>query len=382
MKKMLSSVIAIVMILTLLVSGCSTPKENANTESAQEATAETAAAEETAAEEPTTTEETPTEANAETPSGDFAVGLVTDIGGINDQSFNQSAWEGMQKLEKELGYKISFLESAQEADFSSNLDKLSDEDLNLIWGIGFLMTDAMKNAATMNPDQQYGIIDSSIEDQPDNLASVLFKAQESCFLVGYIAGRMTKTDHVGLVGPIRNPIIDQFEFGFRGGVAYAAKEMGKEITVDVQYCESFSDDAKAKAIATVMYSEDADIVFAMAGGAGLGVIEAAKEMNKYVIGVDRDQNYLAPDNVLTSAIKKVDQVIFDVTKEAANGNFKGGEGVYYGLAEGAVGIAPTSDKLVPADILAATDEVKAKIIDGTIIAPDSEQALNDMIAKF
>lgn len=366
MKKVIVLMLVVILTLSTLLAGCGAPQTPAAGENAGAKSSEPAEAEKS-------------EGSAED-GKTMSVSLVADLGGINDQSFNQSAWEGMQKLESDLGYQVKYLESAQESDFGSNIDKLTDEEPDMIWGVGFLMADAMLNAAKTNPDQKYGIVDSSYEEAPENLTSVLFKAQESSFLVGYIAGKMTKTDHVGLVGPIKNPIIDQFEYGYRAGVAYAANELKKDITVDVQYAESFTDNAKAKAIATVMYNDGADILFAMTGGASIGVIEAAKEMDKYVIGVDRDQNYLAPDNVITSAIKNVDQVIYQVTKEMADGKFSGGTATSYGLAEEAVGIAPTSDKHVPAEILKAADDVKAKIVDGTITVPLSEETLSEFIA--
>ncbi|MBC5648306.1 BMP family lipoprotein [Christensenella tenuis] len=372
MKKVVVLMLTVLIVLSVLMTGC-TAQEPAQESSAAQSTENESTAQENG--------EGESEAGSKPAAGKtLNVALVADLGGINDQSFNQSAWEGMQKLEADLGYQVKYLESAQESDFGSNLDKLTDEEPDMIWGVGFLMADAMLNAAKTNPDQKYGIVDSSYEETPENLTSVLFKAQESSFLVGYIAGRMTETDHVGLVGPIKNPIIDQFEYGFRAGVAYAAKELDKDIAVDVQYAESFSDNAKAKAIATVMYNDGADILFAMTGGASIGVIEAAKEMDQYVIGVDRDQNYLAPENVLTSAIKNVDQVIYKITREIADGTFAGGTATSYGLAEDAVGIAPTSDQLVPADILAATDKVKEELISGTITAPLDEDSFNEFMA--
>ncbi|MEF9988132.1 MAG: BMP family ABC transporter substrate-binding protein [Christensenella sp.] len=358
MKKVIVLMLTVLIVLSVALTGCGTPAP------AQESAADV------------TVEMEKPAADAE----DMNVALVVDLAGINDQSYNQSAWEGMQKLEADFGYEVKYLESAQESDFGSNLDKLTDEAPDMIWGVGFLMADAMLNTAKTNPEQQYGIIDSAYEEMPKNLTSILFKAEESSFLVGYIAGNMTKTDHIGLVGPIKNPIIDQFEIGYRAGVAYAAKERGKDIKVDIQYAESFSDSAKAKAIATVMYNDGADVLFAMTGGASIGVIEAAKEMNKFVIGVDRDQNYLAPDNVITSAMKNVDKVIYKVTQEIADGKFDGGKSTAYGLAEDAVGLAPTTDKHVSAEILKATDGVKAKIVDGTIVVPLDEAALTTFVS--
>jgi basic membrane protein A and related proteins len=202
------------------------------------------------------------------------------------------------------------------------------------------------------------------------MIGVVFKAEQPSFLVGYIAGKMTETDKIGFVGGIEGDVIWGFDYGFQAGVKYAANELGKDIEVLSQYADSFGDAAKGKSIATNMYQQGMDIVFHAAGGVGDGVIEAAKEQDKWVIGVDRDQNYMAPDHVLTSAMKRVDVGVYNVTKELKEGNYEGGKTVVYGLADnGAVDIAPTSDKHVPADILEEVEGLKQMIIDGEIEVP-------------
>jgi basic membrane protein A len=201
-----------------------------------------------------------TEAPKETKS--LNVCMVTDTGGVSDQSFNQSSWEGLQNFGKKSGAKVSYLESKQETDYATNLDKAVDADNKLIWGIGFAMADAVANAAQANKDVSYAIIDNSYGDKtPENVTGVTFRAQEPSFIVGYIAARTTKTDRVGFVGGIKCPVIDQFQYGYQAGVLYAAKELGKTINVDVQYAESFSDASKGKAIATKMFSTGCDVVF-------------------------------------------------------------------------------------------------------------------------
>lgn len=344
MKQKLLSLIAAILVLAVLFAGCAGGSSDNKTEDT------------------------------------FRFGMVTDVGGINDQGFNQSAWTGLQQLKDELGYDVKYLESSQEADYASNLDKLADEELDMIWSIGFMMQDAAYNAAIQNPELKFGIVDTSYDEIPDNMQCVLFRAQESCFLAGYIAGRMTQTDHVGFIGAMKSVVIDQFEYGFRSGVAYAAKELGKEIAVDIQYTESFTDTAKNKAVSLMMYNNGADIILPC--GATLGSIEAAKEMNKYAIGIDMDQNYLAPDNVITSCMKNVGNVIVQLCKEVANDNYKGGVVMTFGLAEGAVGLSPTTDKLVPSDIRADADSVAALIIDGTIVPPQNESEYDAFIAAL
>lgn len=313
---------------------------------------------------------------------DCKIIMVTDTGGVNDQSFNQSSWEGLQSFEKNnKGAKVSYLESKQESDYATNLDKAVDGGNKMVWGIGFAMADAIANAAKSNPDVSYAIVDNSYGDKtPANLTGVMFKAQESSFLVGYIAGKSTKTNKVGFVGGIKSGIIDQFQYGYQAGVQYAAKELNKQIDVDVQYAESFSDASKGKAIANKMFSSGCDIVFHAAGGVGVGVIEAAKEANKFAIGVDRDQAYLAPDNVLTSALKLANVAVEDLSKQVMNGTKIGGKTYTYGLKENAVGI-PTENKNMDPAVYKAAMVVQDKIKDGSIVPPYNEQTYNEYIKK-
>jgi len=302
------------------------------------------------------------------------VAMVTDVGGINDQSFNQSAWEGLKRAEKEFAISVGYLESTQDADYSPNMETLLDAGNNLIWGIGFKMGDTIKEKALENPDQNYAIIDYAYgDDTPANVVGVVFKEQEPSFLVGYIAGKMTKTNKVGFVGGMKFPLIEKFEYGFMAGVKLA----NPEAEIFSQYADSFTDAAKGKAIANQMYGKSADIVYHAAGGVGDGVIEAAKEQDKYAIGVDRDQNSLAPEHVITSAMKRVDNAIYNVAALLVKDEFPGGSTVVYGLKEGGVGIAPTSYKLVPAEILEEVEGLKAKIIAGEIIVPSTPDSYTE-----
>lgn len=307
------------------------------------------------------------------------VSLVTDISGINDQSFNQSSWDGMKRSQDKLGLKISYKESNQNADYIPNLQAMYDEKNDLIWGVGFMMNDAILEAAKNNPDQKFAIIDVGGWDKtPSNLLGVLFRAQDSGFLVGYIAGKMTKTNKVGFIGGMSIPPLWQFECGYRAGVKYA----NPKADIVIQYAESFTDVAKGKSIANGMFVQNVDIIFQAAGGLGNGVIEAAKENKKWAIGVDRDQNYLAPDNVLTSAMKRVDNAVYNVNKDLAEGKFKGGSTVVYGLKEGAVGIAPTSSKNVPKEVLDQELAIEKKIESKEIVAPGTYEELDAFMAKL
>jgi basic membrane protein A len=299
------------------------------------------------------------------------IGMVTDVGGVNDQSFNQSAWEGLQKAKKELGIKASYQESKQDADYQANLETLYDAGNGLIWGIGFKMADAILTAAKQNPKQKYAIVDYTYESKtPPNVLGVMFKAEEGAFLAGYISAKMSKTNTIGFIGGMSVPIIHAFQYGFKAG----AKQANKNIVILEQYSESFTDAAKGKAIANQMISKNADVIFHAAGAVGDGVIEAAKEKNKMAVGVDRDQNYLAPKNVITSSMKRVDNAIFQVVADLKKGIFKGGTTQNFGLKDGAVDIAPTTEKMIPAALLKEVQTLKKKIADGKIKAPANEKA--------
>lgn len=310
----------------------------------------------------------------------YKIEMVTDTGGVNDRSFNQSSWEGLQQMQKDKGDEVSYLESKQESDYKTNLDKAVDGGNNLVWGIGFSMADAVEEAAKANPDVQFAIIDNAYEKPLDNVTGVTFRAQEPSFLVGYIAARTTKTGKVGFVGGISGVVIDQFDYGYKAGVAYANKKFGTNVQVVTQYADSFSDSAKGKAIATKMYSDGCDIVFHAAGGAGVGVIEAAKESGKLVIGVDRDQSAEAPDNVLTSAMKYANKAMVQVSTEIQEGK-KGGRNIDLGYKEGCVGI-PEDHHLMSEDTYKEAKELEQKIINGEITPPENEKAYNEYVATL
>lgn len=311
---------------------------------------------------------------------DFAVSMITDTGGINDQSFNQSAWEGLQELKEETGSEVNYIESKQASDFVTNLERLGDSGAQLLWGIGYACADAVLEAADSNPDLQYAIIDNSYEDTPDNVTGVMFRAQEPSFMVGYVAGRTTESGKVGFVGGISSGLIDQFQYGYEAGVQYAAKELGRDIEVSVQYAESFSDAAKGKAIASKMYSDGCDVIYHAAGGSGTGVIEAAKEAGQWAIGVDRDQAYLAPENVLTSALKLVGKAVKEVSMEAMNGDEIGGQTLTFGLKEDCVGISEEHGNM-PDGVYEATLEIGEQIKEGEITPPSTKEEYEAFIAE-
>ncbi|MEF3317870.1 BMP family ABC transporter substrate-binding protein [Peptoniphilus grossensis] len=317
---------------------------------------------------------------------DVNVGFVTDEGGVNDQSFNQGVWEGLQKAQKELGIKAEYIESKDTKDYTPNLETFADQEKNLIVGAGYKMGGNVAEAAGMYPEINYAIVDADVTvdkngnkiEAPKNLLGIMFRAQEPSFLVGYIAGMTTETNKVGFVGGQEGNIIWGFEYGYKAGVDYAAKERGTEIEVLSQYVGNFSDAQKGKSITATMYQNGADVVFHAAGGAGEGVIEAAKEAGKWAIGVDRDQSDRAPENVLTSAMKNADVAVYQVVKDMQEGKFEGGRTIEFGLSDdGAVGIAPTSDKNVKPEVLKSVEEISKKIVSGEIKVPYNEETYNE-----
>ena len=302
----------------------------------------------------------------------FKDGMVTDVGGINDQSFNEGAWNGLQKFGQDNpGVQVKYLESNQSSDYSSNLNQFASNKYNLVWAIGYLMEDAVKASTKAYPNVNFAIVDDSFTPTPTNLTCVLFRAQESSFLVGYIAALKTKTNNVGFIGGVPGTVIDEFEYGFRAGVAYGAKELGKNISVNVQYANSFSDASLGKAIAQNMYAKGADIIFAAAGNVGQGMIAEAKAENKLAEGVDMDQSSLAPDNVLTSAMKNVNEVVQIISKNVKDGQKVGGQTLSYGLKEGGVEIPYTDQaiKMAGQDVINKAKALQQNIIDGKITPP-------------
>ena len=301
----------------------------------------------------------------------YRASMVASLGGINDQSFNQSAWEGLQSFGEHTGADVRVLESKQSSDYLTNLDRATDMYSDLIWGISYDMADAILNIAKVNPDISFAIVDNAFDDCPHNVSGVIFRAEESSFLVGYVAGMSTETNKVGYVGPRKSVNNDRFQYGYLAGVAYAADIRGVEVEVQQQFAESYSDAAKAKAIANKMYTSGCDIIFHSAGGAGYGVIESAKENGAYVIGVDTDQSYLAPENVLTSGMKNVNIAVELLSTKAMDGENIGGQTFSFGLSEGCVGLPEENPNMDPA-VYEEAMHIQEMIMSGELVTPASE----------
>ena len=283
------------------------------------------------------------------------VTLVLSTGGVNDQSFNQSAWEGAKEAEKELGVEVSYLESKSDSEYIQNIETAIDNDSDLVIGVGFQMGDAIKEVAEAYPEQNFAIIDSTYEEIPENVRPILFNEEQAGYAVGLIASQMTKTGTVGFIGGIDIPSCSNFGVGFEKAV----KEENKNNKVLVQYTNSFSDAAKGRVVAEQMVKDGADILFMASGGGNNGILEVAKENNIKAIGVDMPNNYLSPEHIITSALKNVGEGVKLTIKDFTEGNFNGGNEVRYDLSNGGVGFEKT--ELLSEDVIKyVEDKLKSK----------------------
>ncbi len=301
---------------------------------------------------------------------DFKVGLITDVGGVNDGSFNQSSWEGLQRAMEDMGIEANYLESSTDADYAPNIETFVDEEYDLIISVGYMLADATKAAAEANPDIRFAIIDDATIDL-DNVTCLMFRQEQASYLVGYVAGLMTETDNIGFVLGMSNETMNLFGYGYCAG----AIDANPDVKIQQFNANSFSDSATGKTNANTAITNGADIVFHAAGATGLGVIEACQEAGVYAIGVDSDQSSIAPNTVITSAMKRVDNAVYDAVESLIAGTLEGGVHTY-DLSVGGVDIAPTQD-LLSEDVIAAVEDVKAQIISGDIVVPSSKEEFEE-----
>lgn len=318
-------------------------------------------------------------------SNDY-LALVTNTAGINDNSFNQLAWQGLQKAAKELDFDVEYLESVNEEDFMPNLRYFTACALDMLICIGPEMADKVREIAEIYPDEYYLMMNYTFDEPLKNVLCVEFEDQEAAFMEGFLAAYLTKTGIIGLIGGMECGIIDAFKYGFEAGMHYAAAELNKQVSLCVEYINSFSNKQIAKEVADKMYEEKgADIIFHVAGGAGDGVIESAKEHDKFVIGSDMDQNKMAPKNVISSAIRNIDKVVYDIAKEIKEvDDVKRitGKSRLLGLKENAVGIAPSTKNMVPKELMDKLEKIESDIKNEVIDVPYSEQTFEAYMKKI
>ena len=303
-------------------------------------------------------------------TSDLKIGLVTDVGGVNDGSFNQTAWEGMERAAEELGVTVNYLESGTDADYAPNLETFADEEYDLIISIGYMLADATRTAAEQNLDIKFAIVDDATIDLP-NVTCLMFRAEQASYLAGYVAGKTTKTNNVGYVAGMANETMNQFGYGYCAGVLDA----NPDAKIQQFNANSFADAATGKTMANTAITNGADVIFHAAAATGLGVIEACHEAGVYAIGVDSDQSGISPDTVLTSAMKRVDNAVYDTIESLVNGTLESSVHTY-DLAEGGVDIAPSQD-LIADDVVAEVEEVKEKIINGEIEVPADQESFEE-----
>jgi len=302
----------------------------------------------------------------ETPAKEaIKVGLVTDIGGLNDRSFNQLANEGLERAKSELGVETRVLISKANSDYVPNLSTLAQQQYDLVIGVGFLMAEAMNTVAPKFPNTKFAIIDvdaTSLEAKPTNVSGVLFKENEAGYLVGYMTGLYIKDEGGGTAGSVggqKIPPVDHYIAGYQAGVQ-AANPDAKVVN---GYSQKFDDPAPCKEIALDQIAQGAKVVFQVAGGCGLGALDAAKEKSVQGIGVDADQAYLG-DQIMTSALKKVDVAVYDEVKAVQDDTFKGGDNAIFDVKSGGVGIGETNE--VGAKYADQVKEIQDKIASGEL----------------
>jgi basic membrane protein A and related proteins len=291
------------------------------------------------------------------------VGLVTDINQLNDRGFNHLAYVGLLRAEKQLGIKGRVLESPSAADYVPNLSSLAKEGYDLVIGVGFDQADAVAKVASKFPKTNFAIIDVDQQDlkgKPGNVLGLLFREQEAGYLVGYLAGleakKMPGKNVVSTVGGEKQPPVDRYIAGFQAG-AKAADPTVKTLNA---YSQDWVDTAKCKELALNQIAAGSKVVFQVAGGCGLGALDAAKEKHVWGIGVDADQAYLGPE-VLTSALKRVDSAVFQTIRSVKDKSFQGGTNTVFGLDHDGVGYGKVNAR-VPKSAVAKLTTIEKQIV--------------------
>jgi len=308
------------------------------------------------------------------------VGIVLDVGGLGDKSFNDGAYRGAMMAEKQLGARIRLIEPGEGTDREAGLRLLAAEHMDLVIGVGFIFTDDITQLAKEYPHTNFAGVDYSLATDaagnvlppPPNVAALKFKEEEGSFLVGALAAMVGKSKKVGFVGGMDVPLIQKFEAGYKAGV----KAVCPDCTVIAQYAgvtpDAFRNPGKGKELALNQYQQGVNVIYHASGSTGLGVFEAARQTGKFAIGVDADQYSEAPGRVITSMVKGIDVAVFDMIKRVKEGTFKGG--IYtFGLAQNGVGYVydEHNKALIPDTVRTRLESLKADIIAGRIVVPST-----------
>ncbi len=303
------------------------------------------------------------------------IGLVFDVGGRGDKSFNDAAFRGLERAKKELGIEYEYIEPGPGADREAALRQLANQpDIGLIFGIGFIFTDDITNIAREFPNKKFACIDYTIDTSkkiPDNLLALEFKEEEGSFLVGALAALSSKTNTIGFVGGMQSPLIKKFEVAYVAGAKYANPQCNVLIGYAGITGEAFKNPGKGKELALGQISQGADIIYHASGVTGLGVFEAVREKHKLAIGVDSDQFHEAPGFILTSMTKVVDNAVFETIKTMKGNSFQGGHASIFGLKSKGVDYVfdDNNKNLIPPPLHDKVEEIRNKIISGEITVP-------------
>jgi basic membrane protein A len=303
------------------------------------------------------------------------VGLVFDVGGLGDKSFNDGAYNGLLRAAEELDVESRYVEPGDGSDRESALRELAAEGRDLVIGVGFIFTDDMRAAAERFPNVKFACIDYSLvpgaPPPPPNLAALRFREEEGSFLVGALAALVSKSKKVGFVGGMDIPLIRKFEAGYKAGVREVCPECEALAAYAGTEPKAFADPTTGKELALAQYARGVDVIFHASGKTGIGVFNAAAEKGKLAIGVDSDQFHDAPCCVLTSMTKGVDVAVFDVVKEVATGRWRGGVREL-GLAENGVGyvLDERNRHWISPEVEARVEALRARIIAGEIEVPN------------
>ena len=307
-------------------------------------------------------------------AGKAVVGLVFDVGGRGDKSFNDQAYAGLERAQKELGITFHTLQTGEGADREAAMRQLAAGDASLIFGVGFLFSDDIRKLAVEFPNKKFACIDYTVnpgDTLPPNLVALKFKEEEGSYLVGALAGLLTKTGKVGFVGGMQIPLIKKFEAGYVAG----AHAVNPSAQVLIKYAgttgSAFKDPTKGKELGLAEYNQGADIIYHASGSTGLGVFEAARERDKLAIGVDSDQHDEAPGHILTSMVKRVDVAVFDTIRQTLEDHWQGGVQVFGLAQDGVTWVYDDRNKaLIPDAAKAKVDSLRAEIVAGRITAPN------------
>lgn len=302
-------------------------------------------------------------------AGEFNPAVVFDMGGKFDKSFNEGVYNGVEKFKSETGLKYREFEVTNETQREQAIRKMAQRGSDPVLGIGFAQADAINKVAQEFPDTKFAIIDMVV-DQP-NVQSVVFKEHEGSFLVGMLASLKSASGKVGFIGGMDIPLIRRFACGYEQGAKYASASTEVLQNMTGTTPSAWNDPGKGSELTRAQFDQGVDVVFAAAGGTGVGVLQTAADEGKYSIGVDSNQNHMHPGSVLTSMLKRVDIAAYNVFKSAKDGSFKPGFNVF-GLAEGGVGwsLDDNNKDLITAEMKAAVDQAEADIISGKIKVHD------------